>query len=99
MRDVFLNAKCILGLDIDNRCKVYEDTSNNIFVEIGDATDLNFIKTIKIIMNCSSSILNTNIIVPKTKHKISQKHTQQNNSLIIRNGTIKKKYINQKPKR
>jgi SAM-dependent methyltransferase len=46
MRDVFLNAKCILGLDIDNRCKVYEDTANNIFVEIGDATDLNFIKNI-----------------------------------------------------
>jgi SAM-dependent methyltransferase len=46
MRDVFFNSKCILGLDIDNRCKVYEDTANHIFIEIGDSTDGNFIKTI-----------------------------------------------------
>ena len=28
---------------------------------------------------CSSSIMNTNIIIPKTKHKISQKNKQQKN--------------------
>jgi len=33
-------------IDIDNRCKTYEDINNNIFIEIGDATDANFIKTI-----------------------------------------------------
>jgi hypothetical protein len=45
-RETFLNATCILGLDIDNRCKQYEDNNNNIFVEIGDATDSNFINKI-----------------------------------------------------
>jgi len=44
--EVFSNSTCILGLDIDNRCKLYENTENNIFVEIGDATDANFIKSI-----------------------------------------------------
>jgi hypothetical protein len=28
---------------------------------------------------CSSSILNTNIIIPKTQHKILKKNKQQNN--------------------
>lgn len=46
MREVFLNASCIVGLDIDSRCKEYEDTSRNIFVEIGNATDASFIKQI-----------------------------------------------------
>jgi hypothetical protein len=46
MREAFKSASCILGLDIDNRCKAYEDTENNIFIEIGDATDANFINTI-----------------------------------------------------
>jgi hypothetical protein len=45
-RETFSNATCILGLDIDNRCKQYEDNKNNIFVEIGDATDANFINKI-----------------------------------------------------
>jgi cephalosporin hydroxylase len=45
-RETFSNATCILGLDIDNRCKQYEDNNNNIFVEIGDATDANFINKI-----------------------------------------------------
>ena len=45
-KDAFLNSKCIVGLDINNRCKIYEDIENNIFIEIGDATDANFIKTI-----------------------------------------------------
>jgi cephalosporin hydroxylase len=45
-RETFKNSNCILGLDIDNRCKTYENIENNIFIEIGDATDSNFIKLI-----------------------------------------------------
>jgi len=45
-REAFKKSPCILGLDINNNCKIYEDVENNIFVEIGDATDSNFIKTI-----------------------------------------------------
>lgn len=44
--EVFNNYTCIVGLDIDSRCKMYEDIKNNIFIEIGDATDSTFIKTI-----------------------------------------------------
>ena len=46
IREAFLYSTCVLGLDIDNRCKMYEDVQNNIFIEIGDATDSNFIKKI-----------------------------------------------------
>jgi SAM-dependent methyltransferase len=45
-REAFLNAKCIVGVDIDNYCKNYENGEKNIFVEIGNATDPNFIKLI-----------------------------------------------------
>jgi hypothetical protein len=45
-KEAFKNSECILGLDIDNRCKKYEDVENHIFVEIGDATDIDFIKLI-----------------------------------------------------
>ena len=45
-RDTFTKATLVLGLDINNRCKIYEDVENNIFVEIGDATDSNFINQI-----------------------------------------------------
>ena len=45
-REAFKNSTCILGLDIDSACKLYEDTSNNIFIEIGNATDFNFIEKI-----------------------------------------------------
>ena len=45
-REAFKNSTCILGLDIDNRCKQFEDKENNIFVEIGNATEDNFIKNI-----------------------------------------------------
>ena len=47
-------------------------------------------------MNCSSSILNTNIIVPKSKHKISQKHTQQKN--LSSKLTVAEKSILENPK-
>jgi len=46
IRETFTYATCILGLDINNRCKDYENKENNIFIEIGDATDNNFIKNI-----------------------------------------------------
>jgi SAM-dependent methyltransferase len=45
-KEVFKHSNCILGLYIDNRCKNYEDIENNIFVEIGDATDSSFIQKI-----------------------------------------------------
>jgi hypothetical protein len=45
-REGFKKSTCILGLDIDGRCKSYEDNSNNIFIEIGDATNSDFIKQI-----------------------------------------------------
>ena len=33
-------------MDIDNRCKIYEDVKNNIFIEIGDSTEPDFIEKI-----------------------------------------------------
>ena len=45
-KEAFKNSRCIVGLDIDNRCKNYEDVTNNIFIEIGDATNIDFIKSI-----------------------------------------------------
>lgn len=45
-RETFKNSTCILGLDVDNRCKEYEDVDNNLFIEIGDATDSHFIQKI-----------------------------------------------------
>ena len=45
---------------------------------------------------CSSSIMNTNIIIPKPKHKISQKSKQQKNlSLKL---TVAEKSILEDPK-
>ena len=46
MREVFKNAKCIVGVDITPDCKKYDDPTNNIFVEIGNATDMSFIEKI-----------------------------------------------------
>jgi hypothetical protein len=46
MREVFKNAKCIIGIDINPSCKKYEDLDNNIIVEIGDAGSEDFIKSI-----------------------------------------------------
>lgn len=46
VREAFPYATCITGLDIDPRCKSSEDISNNIFVEIGDATNPDFIQYI-----------------------------------------------------
>jgi hypothetical protein len=45
-REAFKNSTCIVGLDINPECKKYEDIENNIFIEIGDATDNNFIQSI-----------------------------------------------------
>ena len=45
-REAFKNSTCLLGVDIDNRCKNYEDIENNLFIEIGDATDINFVQSI-----------------------------------------------------
>jgi len=45
-REAFKNATCILGLDINKSCKQHEDIKNNIFIEIGDATNGDVIKKI-----------------------------------------------------
>ena len=45
-KDAFQNSTFILGLDVDSRCKIHEDVNNNIFVEIGDATNSDVIKQI-----------------------------------------------------
>lgn len=45
-RETFPKSTCIVGLDINHQCKLYENTKNNLFVEIGDATDPQFIKDI-----------------------------------------------------
>jgi len=42
-RQLFPKATCILGLDIDNNCKKFENISKNIFIEIGDATSETFV--------------------------------------------------------
>jgi hypothetical protein len=44
MREVFPNATHIVGVDVNPDCKKYEDLSNNIFVEIGDATSPQFVQ-------------------------------------------------------
>lgn len=57
IREAFKNSPCIVGLDIDTRCKAYEDGQNNVFIEIGDATDSNFIKQITDKYGCFDVIL------------------------------------------
>jgi len=42
-RESFLNAEKIVGIDINIESKQYENIDKNIFVEIGNATNLNFI--------------------------------------------------------
>lgn len=44
MREVFPNATHIVGVDVNPDCKKYEDLSNNIFVEIGDASSPQFVE-------------------------------------------------------
>ena len=46
MREVFKKSACIVGVDIEIKCKRHEDINANIFVEIGNATDNNFINTV-----------------------------------------------------
>lgn len=46
MREIFKNATCIVGLDINPECKIHQDENADIFVEIGNATDPNFITDI-----------------------------------------------------
>ena len=46
MRETFKNATYIVGLDINPECKIHQDENVDIFVEIGNAVDSNFIKDI-----------------------------------------------------
>jgi SAM-dependent methyltransferase len=45
-REYFSNGECLVGLDIDTRCKEFENSNKNIFVEIGNAIDKSFIESI-----------------------------------------------------
>jgi len=45
-REVFKNAECIVGVDIDQDSKMYESPFENIFIQIGDATSEEFINQI-----------------------------------------------------
>jgi hypothetical protein len=45
-REVFKNAECLVGLDINSKCKEYENISENIFIEIGDACNKEFVESI-----------------------------------------------------
>ena len=45
-KDVFPNAVRIVGIDINGKCKQYEDIQNNIHVEIGDATRIDTIRSV-----------------------------------------------------
>lgn len=44
-REYFPNAT-IIGIDIDSRCKQFEDADKKIFVEIGSQNDVNFLQTV-----------------------------------------------------
>lgn len=46
MNEAFKNKSCIVGIDINEECKQYEDPENNVFIEIGNATDDKFINEI-----------------------------------------------------
>lgn len=45
-RELFPNATHVVGLDIDDSCKVHENINNAIYVDIGNATHKNFIDNI-----------------------------------------------------
>jgi hypothetical protein len=62
-RDVFPHAKCIVGVDINPDCKKYENIENCIFVEIGDATNSNFIEYL------TKKYGNFDIILDDASHK------------------------------
>ena len=44
-KSYFKNAT-IIGIDINPECKAHEDISSNIFVEIGDQSDISFLDSI-----------------------------------------------------
>ena len=46
MREYFNNAHVILGIDVDPATKQYEDTSNGVYVELGNQTDTHFLKSV-----------------------------------------------------
>lgn len=43
MRETFKNATLLVGVDINPYCKAFENQSNRVFIEIGDATNPEFI--------------------------------------------------------
>ncbi len=45
-RDVFPNAKKIVAVDINPECKQYENPEKNIFIEIGDSSNTEFMNSV-----------------------------------------------------
>lgn len=57
MREIFKNAVFIIGIDINPACKQFENKDHNIFVEIGDIKDTNFIHNVINQYGCFDIIL------------------------------------------
>jgi len=94
-RETFKKSTCILGLDIDNRCKAYENVENNIFIEIGDATDRNFIEKITNKYGSFDIVLDdashTNKDVIKSTSLVYDPFPVNKNDINRRSSTIKTK--------
>lgn len=45
LKECFKQSK-LIGVDINNECKIYENINENIYIEIGNASDKNFIDKI-----------------------------------------------------
>jgi SAM-dependent methyltransferase len=46
IREIFRQAVCIVGIDINMECKQYEDTKKGVYIEIGDIGDKKFLKEV-----------------------------------------------------
>lgn len=57
MREVFKNAIYIVGIDINPECHKYQNPDDNIFIEIGDVKDTNFLNNIITKYGCFDIIL------------------------------------------
>ena len=46
MKETFLKSQYVVGVDSNPHCKKYEDVKNNIYIEIGNATNKRFIEVL-----------------------------------------------------
>jgi hypothetical protein len=45
-KEYFGEKVTIVGIDIDPNCKIFENKEKNVFIEIGDQSDINFLKSV-----------------------------------------------------